>query len=152
MKTLKGDLLELASSGQLDVLVHGCNCQHTMGAGIAKQIKARFPAAFKADLGTPKDASKLGTISTAIVRISNHNLVVVNGYTQIQWRGSGTKLDYPALRSVMKHVKAQFAGLRIGYPKIGAGLAGGDWELIAAIINEELEGEDHSLVEYAPNT
>jgi hypothetical protein len=33
---------------------------------------------------------------------------------------------------------------------IGAGLAGGDWEIISAIINEELYGEDHTLVIYQP--
>ncbi|MER8782100.1 hypothetical protein NKH60_12735 [Mesorhizobium sp. M1006] len=50
----------------------------------------------------------------------------------------------------MQAVKGKFAGKRIGYPKIGAGLAGGDWETIASIINDELAGEDHTLVEYAP--
>ena len=33
---------------------------------------------------------------------------------------------------------------------IGAGLAGGDWSRISAIINKELEGEDHTLVLYKP--
>jgi len=150
MKSLKGDLLELAASGKFDVLVHGCNCQHTMGAGIAKQVKARFPSAFQADLATPKGATKLGTISTATVSLPNHTLVVVNGYTQVHWRGAGTKVDYQALRTVMSLVKAHFSGRRIGYPKIGAGLAGGDWALIEAIIKEELDGEDHTLVEYVP--
>jgi O-acetyl-ADP-ribose deacetylase (regulator of RNase III) len=59
------------------------------------------------------------------------------------------KADYQAIRKVMRSVKARFAGKRIGYPKIGAGLAGGDWETIASIIEDELAGEDHTLVEYA---
>jgi len=41
-------------------------------------------------------------------------------------------------------------GMRIGYPLIGAGLAGGDWTIISAIIDEELKGEDHALVIYQP--
>jgi hypothetical protein len=36
------------------------------------------------------------------------------------------------------------------YPKIGAGLARGDWPTIAAMIDEELAGEDHTLVEFEP--
>jgi O-acetyl-ADP-ribose deacetylase (regulator of RNase III) len=36
--------------------------------------------------------------------------------------------------------------LEIGYPAIGAGLAGGDWQLISSIIEEELAGEDHTFV------
>jgi O-acetyl-ADP-ribose deacetylase (regulator of RNase III) len=49
----------------------------------------------------------------------------------------------------MRHVKAKFSGKRIGYPKIGAGLAKGDWNKISKIIDEELAGEEHTLVEFA---
>ena len=50
----------------------------------------------------------------------------------------------------MSAVKMEFAGRRIGYPMIGAGLAGGDWMMISRIISEELDGENHTLVEFAP--
>ena len=33
---------------------------------------------------------------------------------------------------------------------IGAGLAGGDWDIIKVIIDKALEGFNHTLVEYAP--
>lgn len=33
MKYIIGDLLKLADDGQFDVIVHGCNCFNTMGAG-----------------------------------------------------------------------------------------------------------------------
>jgi O-acetyl-ADP-ribose deacetylase (regulator of RNase III) len=46
-------------------------------------------------------------------------------------------------------VKAEFSGRRMAYPLIGAGLAKGDWKQIERIINEELAGEDHCLVEYS---
>lgn len=45
MKSIRGNLLALARSGRFDVIVHGCNCRHAMGAGIAKQIKDSFPEA-----------------------------------------------------------------------------------------------------------
>ena len=38
---------------------------------------------------------------------------------------------------------------QIGYPGIGAGLAKGDWSVISNIIDVELAGEEHTLVEYA---
>ena len=41
MKVLKGDLLQLALEGVFDVIVHGANCQCSMGAGIAKAIRAQ---------------------------------------------------------------------------------------------------------------
>ena len=150
MNVVHGDLLKLALDGTFDVIVHGCNCQCTMGAGIAKAIKSTFPEAYDADKRTTKaDRSKMGTISFATVERDAHEITVVNGYTQFHWRGSGVLADYDAIRAVMAAVKSQFTGKRIGYPKIGAGLAKGDWDVIAHIIDEELAGEDHTLVEYA---
>jgi O-acetyl-ADP-ribose deacetylase (regulator of RNase III) len=149
VNVVQGDLLELALAGRFDVIVHGCNCQCAMGAGIARTIKQHFPEAYEADRRTAKgDRSKLGTISTAEVVRGDAEFTVANGYTQFHWRGRGVLVDYDALRSVFRAVREQFPGLRVGYPKIGAGLAGGDWETIAAIIDEELAGEDHTLVEF----
>jgi O-acetyl-ADP-ribose deacetylase (regulator of RNase III) len=150
MHTEKGDLIQKARAGELEVLVHGCNCFCTMGAGIAKTIKQVFPAAYQADLATAKgDRAKLGTYSLAQVAVQGQPLVVLNAYTQYQWRGPGPHADYEAIRQVFRRVKAAYGGKRIGYPAIGAGLAGGDWPLIAAIIEEELTGENHVFVEWA---
>ncbi len=149
MKTIQGDLIQLAKENLFDVIIHGCNCQCTMGAGIAKSIKLNFPEAYKADLETEKgDRSKLGTTSYASNADSGHEIIVVNGYTQFHYRGSGTLADYEAIKSVMREVKKRFSGKRIGYPLIGAGLAKGDWNIIAGIIETELKGEDHTLVEF----
>ena len=148
MKETTGDLLQLAAAGEFDVIVHGCNCQCNMGAGIAKAIKQRFPAAFAADLSTAAgDRDKLGSYSSARVQTeSGHAFAIVNAYTQWHWRGTGVKADYEAIAQVMRAVARDFDGLRIGYPLIGAGLAGGDWTRIAAIIDEALAAQDHTLV------
>lgn len=148
METVQGNLLELALAGELDVIVHGCNCQCAMGAGIAKAIRDRFPEAYRADCATPKgDPDKLGTISHAQVVRDGARFTVVNAYTQLHWRGNGIKADYAAIRAAMRLVKAEFGGSRIGYPRIGAGLAGGDWDMIAPIIDDALHGEIHRLVQ-----
>ena len=165
MKKVKGDLLELALDGEFDVIVHGCNCFCLMGAGIAKSIKTMFPEAYFADLNTQKgDRGKLGTCSMAMISVSisdnssgissSNNgerlLAVVNGYTQYHWKGAGILADYDAIKAVFERVKKDFSGKRIGYPKIGAGLARGNWNVIASIIDKALEGEDHTLVEFSP--
>ena len=149
MKTIQGDLIKLALAGEFDLIVHGCNCFCTMGAGIAKTIKQKFPAAYQADLATTKgDKSKLGKISHASIELPIGKLIVVNGYTQYNWQGYGVKSDYVAIRQVFKAIKNNFSGLRIAYPALGAGLAGGDWAIIAQIIEEELAGENHTFIEY----
>jgi O-acetyl-ADP-ribose deacetylase (regulator of RNase III) len=151
MKVIRGDLVKLALHGRFEVIVHGCNCQCAMGAGIAKTIKQVFPEAYEADLATVKGSrAKLGALSAATVERNGCRLTIVNGYTQFHWRGSGVLVDYDAVRSVMRRVKEAYSGRVIGYPKIGAGLAKGDWSIISAIIDEELAGEDHTLVEYEP--
>lgn len=151
MNVIPGDLLRLALDGRFDVIVHGCNCQCAMGKGIALSIEQQFPEAYDADLRTPKeDRGKLGTISTAEIDRPPARFTVVNAYTQFHYRGEGVLADYDAIRSAFRLVGQRFAGRRIGYPKIGAGLAKGDWPTIAAIIDEELSGEDHTLVEFVP--
>jgi O-acetyl-ADP-ribose deacetylase (regulator of RNase III) len=151
MKVIQGDLLALAKDGWFDVIVHGCNCQCAMGKGIALSIKQQFPQAYAADLATtPGDRDKLGTFSSAVVQGPSGLFTVVNAYTQFHWRGSGPNVDYEAVRSVFQQIRAQFGDRRIGYPRIGAGLAGGDWNVIATIIDEALAGEDHTLVEFVP--
>ncbi|WP_223652756.1 macro domain-containing protein [Hymenobacter psoromatis] len=149
MLTEKGDLIQKAENGEFDVIVHGCNCFCTMGAGIAKTIKQVFPAAYQADLATVKgDRAKLGSYSLAQVNNAGKPLAIVNAYTQYQWRGAGRKVDYTAARQVFQQIKDAFTGKRIGYPAIGAGLAGGDWTIIAAIIEEELASENHIFIEW----
>jgi len=147
MKIVYGDLINLAKQGRFDVIVHGCNCFCTMGAGIAKTIKREFPEVYDVDRETGYGVkTKLGGVSYIQINHNRNKIIIVNGYIQYYYNGSPPLVQYDALRSVFKKVKRLFSGLIIGYPKIGAGLAGGDWNIISKIIDEELEGEDHTLV------
>lgn len=118
-----------------------------MGAGIARLIRDRFPEAYEADKTTVHGArDKLGTISTALVTRAGSRFHVVNAYTQHHWKGAGVKAEYPAIRSCFDIIARAFDGARIGYPLIGAGLARGDWSVIAPIIDQALAGQRHTLV------
>jgi len=151
MKEIEGDLIQLAIEGQFDLIIHGCNCQCQMGKGIALTIKKKFPKAYEADCETEKGSrEKLGTFSSASVKMNETEFTIINAYTQYHWRGAGVKADYDAIRRVMRAVKQQYSGKRIGYPLIGAGLAGGDWSEISKIIEDELSGENHTLVRFKP--
>ena len=145
MKTVHGSLITLAKQGQFDVIVHGCNCFHTMGAGIAKSIADEFPQALAADKQTKHgDRNKMGTYSFA----KCEELTIVNAYTQFKFWGEGIKADYDAIEKVFAQIAMDFEGCRIGYPMIGAGLAGGDWKRISQLIETQLQGLDHTLVIY----
>ena len=121
MKIIRGDLIQLAKDKTFDVVVHGCNCQNNMGAGIALQIKKAFPEAYKADCATiVGDIGKLGKFSCAQI----DGVYVVNAYTQFNL---GPDVMYSAVRASFKEIKQSFSGLTIAYPKIGAGISGGEW-------------------------
>lgn len=148
-KHVHGDIVKQALAGEFDVIVHGCNCFNTMGKGLALTIKRHFPLAYQADQKTLKgDRKKLGTLTTAF----EHNVHVVNAYTQYHYGAGQRQADYEAIRACMADLKKRFTGKRIGLPLIGAGLAGGDWAMIQAIISEELDGEDVTIVHYAAPT
>ena len=149
MQYLKGDLIQLALSGEFDVIIHGCNCFCSMGAGIARQIRDTFPDAYLADLGTkPGDKNKLGKYSQAKIQINEKVLTIINGYTQYHYSGPNVLADYDAIKSLFFLIKLRFSGKKLGYPRIGAGLARGDWKTISNIVDRQLEGEDHTLVKY----
>jgi O-acetyl-ADP-ribose deacetylase (regulator of RNase III) len=147
LKYINGDLVKMAFNGEFGIIVHGCNCFCNMGAGIAKQIKQTFPEAYVADCQTiPRDRNKLGKLSIAY----SLGITVINAYTQYGYGRNKAHVDYAAIRSCMKEVKKLVSGLKIGMPLIGAGLGGGDWAIIEKIIEEELQGEDVTIVKYTP--
>lgn len=154
MRTIEGDLLELAEKGRFNMIIHGCNCFNTMGSGIAVQIAHRFPQAVQADNETKHgDPFKLGRISQAYVPIPpGHHLTIVNAYTQFGYGKDQRYLNYAAVGACFTHLARVYHehrdDLLIGYPMIGAGLAGGDWDIISAIIDDALKGFNHTLVKY----
>ena len=147
LRELHGDLIKYALGGEFDAIIHGCNCFCTMGAGIAKQISTTFPEAYQADLATTKgDKTKLGSYSSAMSK----GILVINAYSQFDYRGRGVKADYDAIKRCMQQIAADHPTLRIGIPQIGAGLAGGDWPTILAILSDAFNGKQATIVYYRP--
>lgn len=153
---VKGDLIAMAKNGDFDIIVHGCNCHCTMGSGIAAQIKHQFHAAYAADLCTTSGVDKRGTFTWAQYpgeslgpQEEEGGLIIVNAYTQFSFGTKQDLFDYIGFRRILRQLKI-FAreGAKIGFPQIGAGLAGGDWERIKAIIQEELADCDVTVVIY----
>lgn len=171
-KEIEGDLISLAFEGHFDVIAHGCNCHCVMGAGIAPQMAKAFGADKYAMEGEQFAGmvNKLGMIDFecrfitpgdniarfhATQREGETILVIVNAYTQYNfginhYDGVHRPADYDALRLCFKKINKEFAGKRIGLPKIGAGLAGGNWEQIKSDIQTYLCDCDVTVVIYKP--
>lgn len=147
MKLVIGNLLDLADRGEFDVIVQGCNTRGVMGAGIARQIAQRYPQALVADRGSMCFPDRLGKITTARAEdYTGRQFTIVNAYTQDDFRGNGRLADYDAIDSAFALIKKHFTGQRIAFPKIGAGLARGDWNIISSIIDSHMSDEDATLV------
>jgi O-acetyl-ADP-ribose deacetylase (regulator of RNase III) len=152
MKIKEGCLIALAKAGEYDLIMQGCNCMNQMGKGIALSIKKAWPEAYAADCLTTKgDASKLGTYSEATLDNNGKPLIILNCYTQYLYNSKDEQAilaDYEAIAACMKKIKMAYGnqGLKMGMPLIGAGLAKGDWNIIAPIIDEALAGEDLTLI------
>lgn len=120
-----------------DVIAHGCNCFHTMGAGIAKQIANRWNEVLLADLTSAYgSASKLGTFTRTI---TVNGPLVYNLYTQYRYGRDKIHVNYDAVFSSLQAMRQDLEhmfpdGLKIGIPMIGTGLAGGDWTKIVPLV------------------
>ena len=170
IKYIDGDLIKLSKKGLFDVIVHGCNCQSKMGAGIAPQMAEAFGCdRFEMETWGP-GIEKLGCIDWQTFVLGEHaiwslwdadnkkgepELSVVNAYTQYKYGrnhkdGAIAPFDYEAFTICMRKMNKIFEGKHIGMPKIGAGLAGGSWQRIERIIDAELYSCEVTVVNYKP--
>lgn len=144
IRYVKGDLVEALLKREVDYIAHQCNCFNTMGSGIAKQIKEKIPEAYIIDSYTPKGSNaKLGKFTLG----GN----VFNLYGQYNYGNDGSVYtNYEALRSSFKSMLGYLKNIgkinvTIGIPKLGSGLAGGDWDVIYGIIYDEVMGSELNL-------
>ena len=137
------------------LLIHGCNCFCTFGAGFAFQLKKAFPRAYNEDLKTKRgDISKLGSFTSFQL---NNIITIINAYTQYGYGKDKKTIAYnikPQLKIIDKNfpqeqqfiygafinilltLNEKFPDSEYDFrlPKIGSGLAGGDWDIIEDII------------------
>lgn len=117
---------------------HGCNCHAAMGSGIAPQIAKAFPQVEEQDrlfynvmsrLDTPEHYKMLGDARPVSL---TRNVTVFNCYTQFY---PGKDFRLTGLLKSFNLINRMIAGHTLIIPRIGAGVAGGDWDEISNAIN-----------------
>ena len=145
IEIIEGNLLKMHFHG-LDYIAHSCNTHNVMGAGIARQIKDRYPMAYEADCHAMyENDNQLGWYSFAWTD-ATQSKGIYNMYTQSSI-GQGRQVNYEAfynaLDNVADHIewqdkhdnKISTFGLPYG---ISCGLAGGSSRIINSMIHEIL--------------
>ena len=129
----KGNVFE--SGDGLTVVAHQCNCRGSFGAGIAREIARRFPEVDHAQrLWYQVGRQQLGAVQ--MVR-THTGLLIANLYAQEDWRRQPGRIntDYEALTRCLTTMHEVLSPDDVlGMPKIGAGLGGGDWNVIETIM------------------
>lgn len=148
MNIIKGNLLDLFDSQSFDVIAHGCNCFHTMGNGIAKQIRDRYVGVYAVDVEYTNygDINKLGGFTYCYPFIKPNEQKIYNLYTQFEFGTDKIQLNYMALSLCLFKLNVLEKGKRIGLPLIGCGLAGGDPTKVVDLIQQIIVNCDVTLV------
>ena len=126
-----GNLLDVESG----VIVHGCNTKGVMGSGVALAIKEKYPIVYTkyrdhcADFINP--SALLGDYILVPVK---PDLAIANAFTQIGYGKGKRQVNYGAIADCFFDILYETDYRDFHIPKIGAGLAGGDWGVISEII------------------
>jgi O-acetyl-ADP-ribose deacetylase (regulator of RNase III) len=153
----QGNLIDLAEQGEFNVIIHGCNCQNTMGSGIAGELRSRYPEVYGADyVASRQGLNKPGLFSFREVMTADfRKFTVVNAYTQQHYLPRGKDhFEYEHFIPMMEKISFMFPRSRVGIPYIGMGLAGGNKATIlnmldVAAVLFDARGSSLTLVEYA---
>lgn len=128
------------------IIIHGVNTRAIMGAGVALQIKDKYPQAFNDYyLKCNREVDKHSLLGKIVTTMINPDLYIVNAFTQVNYGRYHFWSDenYEAIQSVFSKVNplAFETGLPVMFPMIGSGYGGGDWIKIKNIIEHTLSSK-----------
>lgn len=144
IKYLQGNLLDVDSG----VIAHGCNAQGVMGSGVAKFVRDKYPEAYKKynQFCVDTDDNILGSI---VWYAPKSDLYIANCITQ-EYFGAGPSryVSYDAIDVSFALINDKLKVLpkkTLHIPKIGAGLGGGNWDIISSIIENNITEADEVI-------
>lgn len=142
---VKGNIIDIAKTGNYDCIAHCCNCFNTMGSGVAFSLKIAFPEIYEADKKTSRgDLNKLGNFTSTTIRINNNLTTIYNLYGQYRYGRDKKYLNEYALGLAMYKMELYLESYsRILLPKLGCANAGGSWEDVSKIIVDILCSNNH---------
>ena len=118
------------------VICQQVNCMGVMGAGLALQIKNKYPIVYEEYLKYA-DPTAIGKV--LLVPVTN-GLSVACLFGQVRYGRNRQHTNYEALRRAFIKLNQLAKGKTVYVPKnIGCGLGGGQWGIVKTIIQETLD-------------
>ena len=117
------------------LICHQVNCQGVMNAGLAKQIKEKFPYSYH--IFKRKTNWKLGDCQ--IVKMAIKDFYIAHLAGQYYYGGQHANTNYNGLTRALRTASdfAHANDLKLYIPhQIGCGLAGGSWDTVKELILE----------------
>src|ERR1700733_7719496 len=132
---ITGDLFANRFGAQ--ALAHGCNCQGSMGAGIATGFRDRYPAMYEEFRRRCKATPREFNPGDAWLWKADGQPQVFNlGTQEGVWRARASyEAIQAALASMRKQADREGVG-SIAIPRIGVGYGGLSWRKVRAIIEK----------------
>lgn len=133
---------DIFNQEDVSFIAHGVNCRGVMGAGFAKEIRARFPNVYeeyKSVCDYSKTLELLGSCFYVKVENSDNVIGIINMFTQLNYGRDRKYISYDAIADCFEELNKRSLYISdnlVRMPKIGAGLGGGNWNIIETIINE----------------
>lgn len=137
-----GDLLDINEG----VIVHQCNTKGIMGKGIAHFLDKKYPGLEKStqEYVSECEQNNHKIFETTYLHIVNNDLIIANCFSEIgmcsnRKPGDPANTSYDAVIKCFDYVKNNFAflGRKVYIPfKYGCGLAGGNWDIMLAILQD----------------
>lgn len=130
-------------------LAQGCNCQGSMGAGIAKSFKERYPVMYTEYQHRCRVEPRQFNLGDVFLWKEEGKPAVFNLGTQEQYWHARASYEAVEIALTRMRARADEEGIRtIAIPRIGAGYGGLSWKKVRAIIERVFDGWDGTLFVY----
>lgn len=137
---VKGDIV---NDTQYTIFCHQVNCQGVMGAGLAKQIRNKYPEVYSDYIQTIHSEQWL--LGSKICTPTTDGRVCVSMFAQEDYGRNKCYTNYQAFQIILDGLQSELqmfefsnpSPYKIAFPEgIGCGLAGGDWNIIKPILEK----------------
>lgn len=131
MSQIQGNILN-----QRGIVCHQVNMRGVMGAGLALQIRQKWPDAYTEYVNYCRKGCELGDIIFSNV---SKDVTIAHLFGQNNFGKNGCMTNYSVYPKMLKLVDAHASSLneRVYIPHgMGCGLGGGDWSIMLPLIEE----------------